>query len=210
MTLATIAATSFVLGFSGAMMPGPMLTVTISETVRRGPWAGPLLVAGHAALEALLVVLLFFGLGDLVRSPAAFTAVALVGGATLVWMGFGMLRSLPGLTLDWDISGDASRHPVTAGAVVSLANPYFTLWWATVGLTYLFVAHGSGWMGVVVFYLFHILSDLVWYSFVSAAVACGRRFLSDRAYRLMVGSCALFILGFGCYFGYRGMLALAS
>ena len=58
--------------------------------------------------------------------------------------------------------------------------------------------------------LFHILSDLVWYAFVSGAVACGRRFLSDRVHRLPVGSCALFTLGFGCYFGYRGVLALAS
>ena len=210
MTLATIAATSFVLGFSGAMMPGPLLTVTIAETVRRGPWAGPLLVAGHAALEALLVVLLFFGLADIVRTPAVFTAVALIGGGMLLWMGIGMLRSLPALTLDWQLDASSSRNPITAGALVSLANPYFTLWWATVGLAYLVVAHGAGWPGVVVFYLFHILSDLVWYAFVSGAVACGRRFLSDRLYRLLVGSCALFILGFGCYFGYRGVLALAG
>ena len=58
--------------------------------------------------------------------------------------------------------------------------------------------------------LFPILSDLVWYSFVSGAVACGRRFLSDRGYRLLVGCCALFILGFGLYFGYRDALALAG
>ena len=48
------------------MMPGPLLTVTISEAARRGPLAGPLLVAGHAVLEGALVALLFFGLGEVI------------------------------------------------------------------------------------------------------------------------------------------------
>ncbi len=205
MNLWAIAGTSFVLGLSGAMMPGPLLTVTISESLRRGWRAGPLLVAGHAALEGGVVLLLFFGLADVVRQPAVFAAVALVGGLLLVWMAWGMWRSLPTLHLDLAGEQGAGLHPLAAGVVVSLANPYFTLWWATVGLGYLVVAFEAGGPGVVVFYLFHILSDLVWYALISGSVTYGRRFLSDGGYRFLVGSCALFILCFGCYFGWRGM-----
>lgn len=208
MTLAVIAGASFVLGFSGAVMPGPLLTVTIAESVRRGPWAGPLLIAGHAALEAVLVLALFFGLGDVFERPPVFAAVALSGGAMLLWMGAGMLRGLPSLHLDLTASREAGMHPVAAGAVVSLANPYFTLWWATVGVGYLAVAHEAGTGGVAVFYLFHILSDFVWYAFVSGTVTFGRRFMNDRSYRVLVGGCALFILAFGLYFGYRGAQTL--
>lgn len=208
MNLAVIAGTSFVLGLSGAMMPGPLLTVAIAESVRRGPWAGPLLVAGHALLEGALVALLFFGLADFFRVPTVFVAVALGGGVMMIWMGWGMLKGLSGLRLDLSGGDDAGMHPLAAGAAVSLANPYFILWWATVGLGYLAVAHEAGLPGVVVFYLFHILSDLAWYSLVSGTVSFGRRFLTDRGYRILVGTCAVFICCFGLYFGYRGVLTL--
>lgn len=204
MTLFAIAGTSFLLGLSGAMMPGPLLTVTISEATRRGPTAGPLLVGGHALLEACLVALLFLGLGEVVKIPLVFSSIALVGGGMLLWMAYGMFRSLPSLRLDLAGGEQGGMRPVVAGAAVSLSNPYFILWWATVGFGYLVVAHEAGLAGVVTFYLFHILSDLVWYAFIAVAVSCGRRFLSDRVYRMLVGLCALFLLCFGLYFGYRG------
>ena len=210
MSLAAIAGMSFVIGFSGAMMPGPLLTVTVAETVRRGPWAGPLLACGHALLEALLVAALFLGLSDLLQKPPVFAGVALAGGGMLLWMGFGMLRSLPRLHLQLEPGAPSGVHPLTAGAVVSLANPYFALWWATVGMGYMAVAHQAGVAGVAVFFLFHILSDFVWYSFVSGMVSYGRRFLGDRGYRRLVGACALFILGFGGWFGWRGVQAIFS
>lgn len=205
MTLAAVAGASFALGFSGAVMPGPLLTVTVAETMRRGRAAGPLLMVGHALLEAAVVALLLLGPGELLGRPPLFAAAALVGGAVLLWMGVGMLRALPALRLEPAEGAAPGLHPVAAGAVVSLANPYFTLWWATVGLGYLAVAREAGAAGVLVFYLFHILSDFVWYAFVSNAVTCGRRFLGDRSYRLLVGGCALFVLAFGLYFGYRGL-----
>lgn len=210
MTLDAIAGTSFLLGLSGAVMPGPLLTLTISESVRRGLKAAPLLMGGHALLEAVVVLLLFFGLGDLVQRPGVFSTVALTGGLMLLWMGSAMLRGLPRLTLKLEGREGSGLHPLIAGAVVSLANPYFILWWATVGLGYLVVAHEAGVAGILIFYLFHILSDFVWYAFVSGAVTFGRRLLGDFSYRVLVCSCALFILSFGIYFGYRGVQALTG
>lgn len=191
-------------------MPGPLLTVTVSESARRGFKAAPLLVGGHAILEAALVLLLFFGLGDLIQRPGIFSAVALVGGSMLLWMGFTMLRGLSSLRLELEVGRGSGLHPLVAGAVISLANPYFILWWATVGLGYLVVAHEAGAAGIFIFYLFHILSDFVWYALVSGAVTFGRRFLGDFSYRVLVGGCALFILSFGVYFGCRGVLTLTG
>ncbi len=210
MTLLAIAGTSFALGLSGAIMPGPLLTVTIAESLRRGPWAGPMLVAGHALLEAAVVLLLYFGLGEVVQAPPVFAGIALVGGALLLWLAAGMLKGLPRLSLQLGVGEGAGLHPLAAGVAVSLANPYFLLWWATVGLGYLVVASRVGLAGVAVFYLFHILSDLAWYALVSNATCFGRRFLSDRGYRGLVGGCALFLLLFGGYFFYLGGKTLAG
>ncbi|MDH3999140.1 MAG: LysE family translocator [Desulfuromonadales bacterium] len=204
MSLLLIAGSSFVLGFSGACMPGPLLTVTIDETLRRGPWAGPLLVLGHGLLEVIVVLLVLAGLGDWINQPAVFSVIALAGCIMLLWMAYGMLRSLPQLRLDLSGEARAGLHPVLAGALVSLANPYFTVWWATIGLGYLVVAAEAGTIGVIVFFIFHLLSDLVWYAFISGSVSLGRNFLTVRAYRGLVGFCAVFLLGFGLYFGWLG------
>ncbi|PLX88761.1 MAG: lysine transporter LysE [Desulfuromonas sp.] len=211
MTLPVIATTSFMLGLSGAMMPGPLLTLTISEAARRGMRAGPLLILGHALLEALLVALLLIGLADLVQRPLVFGIVGLCGGAMLLWMGGGMLYGLPSLTLD--LSQTSTRKglpPVISGGLVSLANPYFTLWWATVGIGYLTVTSDRGWQGGLVFYLFHILADLFWYCLVAFSVSRGRHLLTDRPYRILIGGCALFLLAFGSYFGFQGFLKLTA
>lgn len=210
MQLLMIAGGSFVLGFSGACMPGPLLTVTIAETLRRGPWAGPLLVMGHGLLEALVVVLVLFGLGDWIRQPSVFAVLALVGGAMLIWMGGGMLRGVQTLSLQLTEAGPSKMHPVAAGALVSLANPYFTLWWATIGLGYMVVAYEAGAIGVLIFYVFHILADLVWYALISGSVSLGRNLISDRTYRWMVAGCAVFLVGFGGYFGWRGLQICAG
>ena len=211
MTLPVIAATSFMLGLSGAMMPGPLLTMTISESARRGMRAGPQLILGHALVEGLLVVLLLVGLADLVQRPVVFGVIALLGGVMLFWMGGGMLRNLPNLTLDLEQrEEERGMSPVVAGGLISLANPYFTLWWATIGIGYLTVTSAQGWAGGITFYCFHILADLTWYVLIAFAVSRGSKLLTDRPYRLLIGGCALFLLTFGGYFGFHGVVKLLS
>ncbi len=199
-SLPAIFAGSFLIGFSGAMMPGPMLTVTIREAARRGFWAGPLVVLGHGALEFALVVGLVLGLGALVSRPLFLGVVGALGGAILLAMAWGMLRGLPRLTLTLEAVGGPGRGPVVGGIVTSLANPYWTVWWATVGLSYVSLTAGTGWVGPAVFFAGHILSDLVWYSLVSGTLHFGRRFLTDRAYRWLVGTCAVLLIYFALVF----------
>ncbi len=195
---------SFTVGMSGALMPGPLMTLTITESSRRGFWAGPLLIAGHAVLEGALLVLLLAGLGPILRRDMVVGAVGLVGAGILLWMAAGNLLALPRLKLQLTASGGGGRSPVLAGALVSLSNPYWVLWWATVGITYLNLSQRYGTVGLVCFYAGHILSDLLWYSLLSLGIARGRRFLSDSAYRLIVGACSLFLVGLAAWFAIRG------
>jgi threonine/homoserine/homoserine lactone efflux protein len=96
-------------------------------------------------------------------------------------------------------------HPVVAGILTSLSNPYWTIWWATIGLGYIVLSRRLGTVGLLSFYVGHILSDLSWYSFVALALTLGRRAISDRIYRGVVAVCGVFLVGFGAYFGYSGL-----
>jgi len=202
-----IFATSFLLALSGAIMPGPLLTVTINESITRGAWTGPLIIIGHAILELILIIVILWGLGTVLRNDLLLSVVAFGGSAVLLWMGCSMMRRVRFLTLS-DISSHAQngplgkilKHPVSAGVIVSLANPYWTIWWLTIGLTYIFISAKLGTAGIIVFFVGHILADFIWYSAVSTSISLGRRFFTDGVYRTVVGVCALFLIGFSVYF----------
>lgn len=204
-TLSTIFASSFVIALSGALMPGPLLTATISESSRRGFITGPLMVGGHAILELGLVIALLTGLAPFFQQPVVFVATALAGGAILLWMAFGMFRTLPTLQLSWEGHQKKLNHPVVSGILMSVSNPYWIIWWATIGLGYILYSWQFGLWGVAFFFAGHILADLIWYSLVAAAVAGGKYFLTDRLYRGLIALCAVFLVVFAAYFVYAGV-----
>ncbi len=203
--LAGIPVSSFIVALSGALMPGPLLTVTVSEAARRGFWAGPLIIVGHALLEAALVLTLLAGLGVWLHRPVVLGTVGLLGAGMLGWMGVGLLKASRHSVLQFDPEAEAGMHPVVAGVLMSAANPYWLIWWLTIGLGYVLFSMKYGLLGVALFYLGHILADFAWYTLVSGAVAQGRRFLSDRYYRGFLAGCGVFLFGFGGYFGVQGV-----
>jgi len=203
---ATIFFSSFIIALSGAMMPGPLLTATISESSRRGFLAGPLLILGHGMLELLLLVTLVFGLAPFLLRDDVFATVAISGGLILVWMAAGMFRTLPSLSLTSNPGATKNGSLVISGAILSIANPYWIIWWATIGFGYVIHSWRYGHMGgIAIFFAGHILADFAWYSAVSGAVGKGRHLFSDGLYRGIIGTCAVILALFACYFFYAGV-----
>lgn len=205
MTLLTIFASSFVIALSGAMMPGPLLTVTITESSRRGGMTGPLMIIGHGLLELTLVVALFSGLSVLLHSDQVFITVSLLGGSVLLWMATSMLRSLQTVELPQVESDDTGRNLILTGILLSLCNPYWLLWWVSIGMGYILHSARIGLTGIVAFLCGHLLADLAWYSLISFGVARGRGLFTPRLYRVLIGLCGVVLLGFSGYFFYSGL-----
>jgi threonine/homoserine/homoserine lactone efflux protein len=206
---------SFVTALSGALMPGPLLTVTIAQTAEKGFLASALLIAGHSLLELLVVIGLAFGLGRILKVKPVLGTITALGGMMLLWMGWGMVSSRALLDLEaGSQGGGAFGGPgvlglVLTGVVVSISNPYWTVWWATVGMT-LFAAlprDSSAPMRraaliIGAFYLGHIAGDIVWYSAVGAAVATGRELISPAIYQIVVRICGALLVFLGGSFLY--------
>ncbi|RKX46202.1 MAG: lysine transporter LysE [Verrucomicrobia bacterium] len=201
-SLLTIFAGSFVVGLSGAMAPGPVLTVAISETLKRGFKAGPLIVLGHAILEIVLLLLIAAGLGPFFQLPAVTTIFLSAGGAVLLWMGGQMVITNKRTTEDaLNAKGAESPYgPVLAGIVLSVSNPIWIIWWVTVGMGFVMQSLQLGIAGLLSFYFGHILADLAWYSFVSFSVSAGRRFCSPVLYRAVFIVCGIALIGLGGLF----------
>jgi threonine/homoserine/homoserine lactone efflux protein len=207
-TLPEIFITSFTITFSGAMMPGPVLSATIHQTAKHGAWAGVLITVGHAVLELALMVGLFFGLEKLLKDQkTALAIVGIVGGLMLLFMAAGMSRYRP-QAIEAETGGPRGGfrlEPVVAGFVTSLSNPYWIGWWLTIGLSYVTISYSQGLMGLLVFYAAHELADLAWYATVGFALAKGRRFAGGTVFKWLVRACAVFMAVMGVIFLVHGI-----
>ncbi len=222
-TLWLVGSLSFVVALSGALMPGPLLTFTVAHTVRVGGWlTGALVTLGHAALEGAIVIGLLLGVLEFLRSPTAVKAIGTVGGAFLVWSGVAMIVGLVrGRTAAGAGHGDPSAAPpstaspfdrlgpVVGGALVSMANPYWWIWWVTVGAATMlrFNVSFARWPVLAAFFLGHEAGDLAWYLAVSTLVHLGRRGIPPAAYDVLLGVCAVAVIGFGAYLGISAWIA---
>ena len=215
---------SFVVALSGAIVPGPLFTYTIAKTVqsrRRGFLTGLWVTAGHAALEAALIIGLLAGVSELLSRRVALGLIGGAGCVVLLAMGALQLRDAarqraPELVpvAAAPAAGRASaleRLPaVLGGAVVSMSNPYWWIWWITVGSAFL-VQYGIGWRNwplLAAFFLGHEAGDLAWYLALSAFVHWGRRRLSGRLYLGIQAVCGILIIGFGVYLAVSLVLRL--
>ncbi len=206
MSLFALFAMAFVTGLSGAMAPGPFLTMTISEAARRGGHVGPLLVLGHGILELALMLLILVGLDKLLNHPTLIAVVSFAGGVVLIWMGVSTVRGIKDYAVGPSAGAPRHKglHPVLSGMILSLSNPYWYIWWITVALGYLVIAKSLGVYGVVAFFVGHILSDLAWIGFVSYGTSLGRRFFNTGVIRGVLLVCSLFLVLFGFYFLLNG------
>ncbi len=207
MSLLTLFLTAFVVALSGALMPGPLLTLTLAHSPRAGWRFGPLAIIGHGLLELLLLAAVWMGAGMLLTSEPAQGVLGLLGGGILMWMGAGLLRSARSAEggSGAEAPAGSARRAVLLGALVSLSNPYWSLWWATVGLAYLAVAAEQGAAGVAVFFAGHILGDLAWYTAVAFAAHRGARLAGSRFHRVLLGICGAALVGLGGWFLLRGV-----
>lgn len=201
----TLFGQALVIGFSGAVAPGPLLTYCIQLTCQRGFWAGPLLILGHIILEALLVVGLIFGFGGIIKLPLTQIILGIVGGLLLVWMGWGLIWketssslaiSETAATTETLLEKKYQRQlsPILAGMLLSLSNPYWLLWWAMIGLALITQAQTLGVLGVGSFFTGHILADLLWYTFVSGVIATGRHWFNPQVYRWLLICCGIALI----------------
>lgn len=210
MNLSALFATAFVVALSGALMPGPLLAVTLGHSPVYGWKFGPMAIVGHGLLELGLISLIFLGAGPVLKATSVQGWVGFLGGLILLWMGKGMVDVLR--TGDSDVQTAITRgngdRAVLLGVVMSVSNPYWTLWWATVGLAYLTVAARSGPVGIAVFFAGHISGDLAWYTLVSVAASRGVKVAGSRSYIALMAVCSLILVILGLWFSYYGATLL--
>lgn len=185
------------ISLSGVMAPGPMTTATLAAGTRRRH-AGAVLAVGHGIVEFPLMVLIIAGMGRWFKFEGVKLAIGLIGGVFLLVMGIQMLRDARKAAGTAPAVG--TRGDLVTGILMTGGNPYFLLWWATIGLALATRASELGILAFALFAVIHWLCDLGWLEALSYASFKGTRLLSDRGQRIVLLICGLALLFFAATF----------
>ena len=208
LTLPVIFGVALATGFSGAVVPGSLLAVVVANSVRFGWVAGPLLMIGHGALELVAVALLTTGLIRFADSRRVRGTIGVLGGLVLLYLGY-LTALIPG-----GAAASAGRAAtgwlqlIALGGVMSVANPYWWLWWATIGVAHVGWATQRGPSGGATYFVGHVMADVIWYCAVALALSAGRTLFSAGVLRGIYLACGGFLLALGVIFGVAGTRAL--
>ncbi|RLI90176.1 MAG: hypothetical protein DRO65_03205 [Candidatus Altiarchaeales archaeon] len=200
---------SFVVGLTGAIIPGPLLSITISESLRKGALAGVLIIIGHILAEILVIAFLILGFLPWIKNFEGL--IYLFGGIALSMMSLHMMKiyskaSSFEIKAESKLPREEKLNLIIYGTTFSLFNPSFPLWWLTAGNSLLLYAHELlGSYGLLLALIGHWLSDLVYYSLVSYLVSIGRKGFIKKYVKPISLFLLVIVMFIGIYFIYLGL-----
>jgi threonine/homoserine/homoserine lactone efflux protein len=194
-------ALAFAIGLTGALAPGPTLVATVNSSLKTGWTAGPKIALGHALVELLIFILIVLGLAAAAqqRQQEYSHYIAIVGGLALVAFGILTVKGSGDASLVSSAEGK-SENPYIAGILTSAANPYFWVWWLSVGSALVIDGLQGGLILATAFLIGHWGADFGWYTLVSTSLDRGRSVLSETSYRRILAVCGSFLVFFGLYY----------
>jgi threonine/homoserine/homoserine lactone efflux protein len=205
MTLVLFLIQVFIISISGAMQPGPV-TATAITMGTRNRLAGSLVAVGHGIVEFPLMVLIIFGLGAIFQKTSSQIVIGILGGFALLYMAYGMFKTVSHpVTV---AAGAIKDKPVLAGIILTVSNPYFLVWWATVGLGLATSATKLGLHAFVLFAIVHWLVDFLWVTALSFASFHGTTLFGPKVQQRVMQVCAVAMLFFGFFFIYKAAVIL--
>lgn len=194
--------TIIVVTASGALAPGPLFFVNIAHGTKSGAKGGLAFSIGHTIVEFSLVMFLAFGLLAVVNEPAVGSIIGVIGGTFLV--AFGILQVYQFLVSKSESFGGksvSSRNPLLLGSIFTGLNPYFIIWWLTVGLKLIADSISfAALAGVLLMYVAHVWMDYVWLTSTAYLAKKGTSLMGNRGYRIVMAVFGGILVCFGFYF----------
>jgi len=201
-------ATVVVVTASGALAPGPLFAANLLQGTKGGMRSGFMISVGHTLVELPLVILIALGISSVMNFPGFSLVVGLVGGCALI--GFGLVQIVGAarhrIKLDEVQEAGIQKKALVLGVGLTALNPYFILWWLTVGLGLVVQAVELGaLLGVLIMYVSHVWMDYAWLTGTAYLSARGRMLIGGRGYRLLLLGLAAFLIYFGVGFIARSL-----
>jgi threonine/homoserine/homoserine lactone efflux protein len=181
---------TLLISLTGVMAPGPITALTVAKG-SESPHAGAAVAAGHTIVEIPLIVAIFYGFGRLLELQYVKASIAIAGGIFLAVMAVGMIRSIRHAE---PVAGRYTRSSLVTGIFLSAGNPYFLIWWATIGAAMILQSVSFGKTGLFAFSALHLACDFVWLYFLSFFSFRGGQFFGKVFQKVIFAGCGAFLV----------------
>ena len=190
------AVTVIIISSSGVMSPGPLFAANVTYGLRQGASAGSKMAYGHTIVEFPLILLLGLGVISLDRFPEFRIIISVIGAFALFVFAALQIKSI--FKEKFQLKTESKHGPFLAGMLFTGLNPFFIIWWFTIGLK-LITDSIEIWsfVGLAIMFGLHIWMDYVWLVSIALVSKKSSGLLSNRNYKIfMIGISGLLI-----YFG---------
>jgi threonine/homoserine/homoserine lactone efflux protein len=161
-------------------------------------------------VEFPLVLALAFGLLVAATQPNIKYVIGLIGGVGLIGFGivqiYGTFKSKPEFG-DEPKSRSLPGSSLVLGLALTGLNPYFILWWLTIGSVLIVQALAfAAIVGVLIMYVSHVWMDYAYLTAIAHLGKRGRKVLGSRYYKLVLVAFGFVLIYYGFTFLFNSVL----
>ena len=191
-----------VISASGVMSPGPLFAANVMYGLREGKISGIKMAMGHTIVEFPLILLLGVGFFSIESIPEIRTAITILGAAGLFVFAILQIRSVT--KQKFNLETRSGQGPFVAGILLSALNPFFIIWWLTIGLVLISESIQTfGIIGILILFLFHIWMDYAWLFTIAVFSSKAKNYLSKRNFKMIIIGLSIILIYFGVDFLFK-------
>ncbi len=187
-----------VISASGVMAPGPLFAANISHGLRGGAKSGIKMAIGHTIVELPLVILLGIGVFSLELFPEFRTIISVFGAITLFVFAALQIKTI---FRNKQSTTNLKQGPLVSGILLSALNPFFIIWWLTIGFKLISDAMLIwAFSGILILFILHIWMDFAWLGAISYLASKSAKILSNKNYKIIMIGLSVMLVYFGITF----------
>ena len=188
-----------IISASGVMSPGPLFAANITYGLKQGTKAGIKIAIGHSLVELPLVILLGIGILSLEIFPEFKTIISILGAITLFVFAFMQIKST--LKKNEKSETKLKQGPIITGVLLSALNPFFIIWWLTIGLKLISDAMAIwAFVGILIVFVLHVWMDFVWLGSTAFLISKSKKIISNTNYKIIMLALSAILIYFGITF----------
>ena len=188
-----------IISASGVMSPGPLFAANITHGLKHGSKAGIKIAIGHSLVELPLVILLGIGILSLEIFPEFREIISVLGAITLFVFACIQIKTVFNKNKKTRIK--LNQGPVVTGILLSGLNPFFIIWWLTIGLKLISDAMAIwAFAGILIVFVLHIWMDFVWLGATAFLISKSKKIISNTNYRVIILALSIILIYFGITF----------
>lgn len=206
MTLVEMGLQIILVSVSGVFSPGPLLFANLALSKYGGFWSGIKIAVGHTIIELPVIILLSlpFAVSPINLTFSTTKIITLIAGAFLIV--FGILYVVRSIRTRGSpnsaINTSRIENPYLAGIMFTSLNPFFIVWWTTVGVKLISdsisqLGHPAG---IAFLFFAHIWMDYAWLGLSSYLASRGFNIIRSEYHKYITILLTVPLFYYGIYF----------